>query len=487
MIGGWRDKLRSPMRPPLLLLAGAVLLVYHNSFSGVFQFDDYRVIVGQSAVHSWSAWLADLPRGIRPLLKLTYMLNWTLGPEPFGFHLLNVTLHAANSGLLFFLFLSVQRSAAPSATVRQAALAAALLFAVHPALTEAVTYISGRSTSLMTFFYLASLLFYVRGSEQPAGDRRGRLLLYLFSPLFFVLAVVGKETAVTLPLALLLLEWVRSDRPSLSTLIWRQAVHWLLLAVLLLGLGLHPRHGPLLAYSFELRSPTANLLAQVDGIYYLLSRLVALNGLNIDPDLTARIIWSWPAAGWTGGLVALLLAGFWLRRSAPLAGFGLLWFFIHLLPTNSLVPRLDLVNERQLYPAAAGIFLALATILAGLHRQLRQKAILLPGCFWPQLLQGVVPVLLLALPITAGAFTIARNRVYQSEIALWEDTVRKSPAKARVWNNLGYAYFLEGRKEEAQSAFLAALALQPNYPRARANLGLLTAVDDEKSKALPAF
>lgn len=82
----------------------------------------------------------------------------------------------------------------------------------------------------------------------------------------------------------------------------------------------------------------------------------------------------------------------------------------------------------------------------------------------------LMPALLLALLSLAGGFTVMRNQVYRSEITLWEDTVRKSPAKPRAWNNLGYAYFLAGRETEARAAYRAALLLQPDYPLSRANL-----------------
>ena len=79
------------------------LLVYLNSLSGVFQFDDYNVIVNNPTVYSWGGWLVGLPHGIRPLLKLTYLLNWLSSPEAFGYHLVNTVIHAGNSCLVYFL------------------------------------------------------------------------------------------------------------------------------------------------------------------------------------------------------------------------------------------------------------------------------------------------------------------------------------------------------------------------------------------------
>jgi tetratricopeptide (TPR) repeat protein len=439
---------------PVLLLAGAVAIVYLNSFRGVFQFDDYNVIVDNGGVHTWGGFLAGLPRGIRPFLKLTYTLNWTSGLGLFGFHLVNVTLHAANAVMLFFL---ASRIGAPSVS-RFAALLPALLFAVHPVQTEAVAYISGRSVSLMAFFYLGSLLAYLRGRE-----RGSRFYLYLASPILFLLAAASKEVALTLPFALVLCEAARRETTGWKEALRAQAVHWGLLVALAVLFLAHAGYGRLLEACFDIRGAAANLLTQVHGIGYLLSRLLMPHALNIDPELPV----------FSGGspvplpeallLAALLAAGsFGLKKRSP-AGFGILWFFLHLVPTNSFIPRLDVANERQLYLASWGLFLAVA---AGADL-LREKR----GARW---VTAVAAVLVIAL----GVLTVSRNTVYRSEVALWEDSARKSPGKARAWNNLGYAYQLAGRFRDAETAYLRALRVDPGYALARGNLRDLKARSD---------
>ena len=82
-------------------------------------------------------------------------------------------------------------------------------------------------------------------------------------------------------------------------------------------------------------------------------------------------------------------------------------------------------------------------------------------------------ILAACILIMLGGLTVSRNRVYQSETALWEDTVRKSPSNARAYNNLGYAYFLKGREAEARSAYLRALEIDPGLEHARNNLDML--------------
>ena len=427
----------------LILLLFITFLVYLNSFSGVFQFDDYNVIVDNPRVHSFSAWLSDLSSGLRPGLKLTYTLNWVSGLGIFGFHLLNLLIHLANAILIFFLSLRFTRR-------YETAFLASLLFAIHPVQTESVTYICGRSTSLMAFFYLGSILTYI------CSERK--ILLYFVSPSLFVMAVLVKETAVTLPFALFLL-----DRQGLRQAMKKEVVHWMLLLVILFVLIIHPNYGQLLAYSFKIRSIEENFLSQINGITYLLSRLIAVDGLNIDPDLRTISTWTPLLVAKLSLLLSLLFISLIKIRSKPEISFGILWFFLHLTPTNSIVPRLDIANERQLYLAIWGVFLILSI---GVERLAGQKV------FWA----GII-----VLGVIFGYFTLARNEVYRSEIALWEDTSRKSEGKPRAYNNLGYAYTIAGRYEEAERAYLKALEIKPDYRLARNNLNRL--LIDMKRKA----
>jgi tetratricopeptide (TPR) repeat protein len=182
-----------------------------------------------------------------------------------------------------------------------------------------------------------------------------------------------------------------------------------------------------------------------------------------------------------GGLALLLALGLANLRRRPWLAFGILWLFLHLLPTNSILPRLDVANERQLYLPGWGIFLGIGVLLV----KLRERAIPSPspvpgpGLFeFERSMAG--PVLTVGLVVLLGVMTVARNQVYRSEIALWEDTAAKSPQKARVYNNLGYAYYLAGRHAKAREAYETALRLDPRFELAGNNLLSL----DAKAMAL---
>ncbi|MFA5083609.1 MAG: hypothetical protein WC474_13740, partial [Hydrogenophilaceae bacterium] len=238
---------------PWLLAAAA--LAYANALSAGFQFDDFNVIVDNPSVHSLTAWWAGMP-GIRPLLKLSYTLNWLADPGPAGFHAVNVLLHLINVALVWRLtaHLPVPAGWEREPAGRRARILATLLFALHPIQTEAVTYVSGRSMGLMAAFGLAGLLGWLEapGRARPLAWRGAALAL-------FTAAILTKEVAVALPLTLLLFRGGRRARYTPFVLAG------LALATLFLLFG----------YQRILAEPAprgigANLLSELNAVYYLL-------------------------------------------------------------------------------------------------------------------------------------------------------------------------------------------------------------------------
>jgi protein O-mannosyl-transferase len=440
------------------IVAAAAALAYLNSFHGAFQLDDYKVVLSDPAVRSLGGWWSDLGRGIRPLLKLSYALNWASGLGIFGFHLVNLLIHLGVSLLVLLLARKLTGSLSRTGWV---ALFAALLFALHPVQTEAVTYVAGRSASLMALFYLASITAYIRGRLE------GRpLFTFALSPALFLLALAVKETAATLPAALLLWELTRADRPFRPReALASQAAHLGVFALALTAFFAIPAHRFLIEYSFGLRGLYENLLSQIHGLATLATHYVLPGRLNFDPDLPIVNRWSWDLALDAAILGSALAAGFWNLKKRPLVSFAILWIFLQSMAVYAAVPRADILNERHLYLGGFGLSLLVAT---GTARFMQSR---------PKLHRPVAAAAC-ALVISLGLFTMDRNSVYRSEVSLWEDTAAKSPGKARIHNNLGYAYFLAGRTEEARGAYLEALRIDPAHELARNNLGLLDVKGD---------
>ncbi|MBN8281517.1 MAG: hypothetical protein J0M16_12990, partial [Gammaproteobacteria bacterium] len=207
---------------PAVIVLVAVAIGYANATGASFQFDDWDVIVRDPRVQDVASWWAAMP-GMRPLLKLSYALNHASGWGVRGFHAVNVLIHAANGLLVLALFRRFLRQLGqPEVAAGWMALAAALVFVLHPVQTEAVTYASGRSASLSVLFAFGSLAAWAEGRA-----RGNRLLALVVSPGLMLAGIATKETAVIVPAVLLL--WAAADvsRPwSWRDALRATAVHW---------------------------------------------------------------------------------------------------------------------------------------------------------------------------------------------------------------------------------------------------------------------
>jgi len=436
-----------------LVIFVAVCAGYFNSFGGDYQFDDYNVIVNDASVASFGAWLEAQP-SIRPLLKLTYTLNNVSGLGLYGFHVVNLLIHLATSLLVYAVLRRLtHRDDIVFRDQRLAAFLAALVFALHPAQTEAVTYLSGRSTSLAAMFAMLSIVLWLRGREYD--DSRD---LYLRSPLAFLLALLCKEYVAVLPLALLLAARLQSGRMHwLRFAVRESAMHWLVLFAVIGAAFAVPRYRTLALASLDARDIGVNLLTQANAIAYLVGQLVRFDRLNGDPALPVVAVLDASSIAIAGAVLATLLVGFAALRKYPVLAFSILWFFLWLAPTNSLIPRLDVANDRQLYVALIGPSLGTARLLMRLTPRLLQVAL--------------VPVLIAGLAFA----TWQRNQVYFDELTFWHDVAEKSPHNARAFANLGHALALDCRTEEAERALSFAFELDPNTTQPAINLALLRA------------
>lgn len=437
--------MRSPRWLPWLA-ALLVVAVYLPALSASFQFDDWQVVLGDSRVASLAAWWDSMP-GMRALVKLTYALNHSLGGQVESFRAFNITLHACNTTLVFLLVRDLSRRlrTADAAAASLVAAVAALVFALHPAQTESVTYIAARSNLIAAFFSLLALLSWLRGRQQQPW------LWWPLAALAYVAALAGKETAAVLPLAMLLC--LAAERGMRRRDMLFPAALVVLFFALMAAMWPWLPYDYLLRTSLETRGPLENLLTQTQGVGWLAGQLLRWDLLNSDPMLAPVTSLTAGVGLRAGVLLAVLAAGVICLRRLPALGFGILWFFLWLAPTNSLLARLDVANDRQLYLAMVGPGWCVAHLLL----QLRARA-------W-------IATLLLAIVLAAG--TWARNRVYQTEIGFWQDVTAKSPHNARAWNNLGMALAAQCRLQAAADAFGEASRRAPDDPLPEVNLALL--------------
>jgi hypothetical protein len=388
------------------------------------------------------------------LLALSYTLNNVTGPGLAGWHALNLLIHAVNSLLVY----AVLRRLTHDDDVvfrdqRLAAFLAALVFALHPAQTEAVTYLSGRSTSAAALFALLSILLWLRGREYE--DRTD---LYLRSPLAFALALLCREYVAVLPAALLLVARLQSGRTKwLRYALRESAVHWLVLAAALGAAFTLPGYRALAPASLDLPDLAARLLAQAQAIAYLAGQMVQFDRLNADPALRAPAAFEAAGIAVAGAVFASAALGLLALRRYPVLAFSILWFLLWLVPVHAFVARLDVAHDRQLYLAVIGPALGAARLLLRMSPRIVQWAL--------------VPVLALGLAFA----TYQRNQVYFDEIVFWRDVAAKAPHNARAFAHLGYALAVGCRGDDAEQVLLRALELDPESRLASTRLAQLRA------------
>jgi len=452
----------------VVLLIGLIAsLLYSNTFSASFHFDDAFKIVDNPKIKHLAN-LLDLS-GSRYVGFLSFALNYHFGQmNVFGYHLVNLLIHIANGVqvylLILLLFKTPRLASSPFLTPvsHWIALATALLFIAHPIQTQAVTYIVQRFAALATLFYLLTVLCYLKW-RLSSSQSRSRFGWYASAFIAMLLAMKTKEITFTLPFMLLLVEAV-----FFGPLTRRQ---WMGLIPFFLTLPIIPLSRPGALGEGEAGfARDANSLSRPDYLFTQFRVIVTYLRLlvfpvdqNLDYDYPAsHSLFELPVILSFLFLASLVAAAvyllFYVRRpTARLMAFGILWFFLTLSIESSLIPIRDVIFEHRLYLPTVGIWLAVSAALLGYSERWRFPSTIAVGI----------------LVLMFSAVTYQRNKIWLDEFTLWSDVVQKSPQKARGHNNLGAAYKNLGNFNEAIQEFKTAFSLQPDYAEAHGNLGLV--------------
>ncbi len=469
--GTKNNQVARPNNRRILLAAGALsvvtILVYLNSFSGRFVFDDLHSIQTNPHIKRLWPWREAFAAPIRspvrdrPVINLTLSLNYAWGRyNPFGYHALNLAIHLGAALLLLGVarrtFLTERLKTRYGESSLPLAFSIALLWAVHPLQTESVTYISQRSESLMGFFYLGLIYCLIRGST--ASRKFG---WYLTAFVFSALGMGTKATMVTAPLTALFYDRIFLCRTWKEVGLKRGRLYVALAATWLILGGLvattpYPEitsHTPL-GYA---RSQPGIILHYLRLVFWP-HRLCLDYGWPVAQNLEEIL----PAAVCLLGLLWLTA---WALARKPALGFLGLWFFLILSPTSSFLPLEDLAFEHRIYLPLAAVVTAL--VIAVYHL----LCLIFPRQKTPRTILGAV---LLSIPtVLFGAVTLDRNEDYRTPVSIWAEVLALRPDNPRACNNLGNSFLADGRHEEAAQAYEAAIRLQPDWWEVYNNLGVV--------------
>ncbi len=486
----------------LVVVLFAGLFSYSNSFGVPFVLDDVTSILTNPLVKQF-----DFRLKTRIFGDLSFALNYQMGGlNPAGYHVVNLGLHLLNAGLVYLLVQMIFRTPLlrdlftnqhknylnPSMFI---GFGAALLFVTHPLQTQAVTYVAQRVAVMATSFYLGSLICYA--ASRLSAKRAAASALLLLSLLLAIAGVLTKENAVTIPVSILLFEltFFRGDLkgrllPILCCLLPMTVVPIVLLWRVGLSSDLLGELSRLTAESGA-ASRVTYLLTQFPVIVSYLRLFFFPVGQNLDHDVLLRTTLGDPVVIASFILLAAVAAGgvllwFRSRRSSTdtdslmaILAFCIGWFFITLSVESTIIPIRDVMFEHRIYLPSVGIVIAIstagwlcATRLAkgDLHRSAT----------------GFVAAFAFA-GLLLGFATYARNRVWSSEVMLWQDVVKKSPGKARAHGSLGHAWQRSGNPDEAVRSYLLAIRLAPGDHIARNNLGTIYLGQNRVKEALEQF
>lgn len=460
------------------LIALAVLAVYGGTVGFAFVFDDHIQIERNPWLRSpdgvWRFftqpfWGFYPDRGsgpsnyYRPLFGASYSLVARLfGLRPAAFHMASVLLHLAVSLLVAL----AARRLVSGPDRDTAALAAGLLFAVHPAHAEAVAWVGGQADVLAAFFALLATLSYLALIQDPKSKIQNALL----GPLAYFLACLSKETGTALLLVLATVEisgWRKEGLlgTALRRSLTRLAPYAVVLAVYI-GLRVHalggfaPRHYGVTASAGDSLVYAGALLARYLGVLLVPFPPRVLTSVPASPLLSPLAL-----AGLTaGGLAAAgMAAAAWsgrARREIVLPLSFLLAFLLPALATNSIGGAN--FAERYLYLPSVGLAWLVGLAWSRTVRPLSSEA----------LRKAVTAVAVIGIA-AAGAAAWDRAKLYRDDFALFQEVVRTNPRNEIARNNLGMALYSQGRLDEAEREYREALRLRPGSVAPLSNLALL--------------
>jgi Tfp pilus assembly protein PilF len=407
-----------------------------------------------------------------PLTWLTFGLDHAVwGTRPIGYHLTNIVLHAANTFLVAVLAARLQEQAnglSKGLSGKRHSIAAvcltAALFGAHPLRVESVAWISERKDVLCAFFYLLSLLSYVAhtdGSDQGRGSRYSPSRSFVFSFLFFCLALASKPMAVTLPVVLLLLDWYplgRTASRSDAAACVREKIPFFALSVIVSLITVFTQKAAgYMTYMNYLSLSTRALVAMQSIEAYVVKIILPIDLLPLYPYPDRVSIASseffLPVIFFISVSIVCLL----YVRTSKIAFAACAFFIVALIPTLGIVQvGAQPMADRYSYLPSIGPCLLIG-VAAG--RLWDSRATSLRGA---RIIRGTLALAAIGYILVLSYQTTRQIAVWKDSITLWSAVIDREPRLLPIaYSNRGIAYKDRGAIAQALADFNTAIALDP--------------------------
>lgn len=444
------------------------LFAYSSSINGDFIWDDNNLIsynddiktfdsIASIFTGSIAGSLGKIYKSYRPLQIISYMLDYKFwNYNPFGYHLMNSFLQVMAGLLVYWLCKLLFDDWVIS-------FVAASVFTVLPVHTEAVAYISGRADLLVSLFLLLSFITYIKYQKKHS------IGLFIASLSACILALLSRENAVILPLIILLYSYVfrKPLAKKLFLSISALAIIYVVMRVTILNFEV-PSKDFYFDVSFWQRLP---------GVFVAIAKYIKLlfvpTGLHMG---YGRKLFSYTNPLFYFGLMVTILLIYYAvknRDKNRVLSFGILWFYLCLLPQLNIYPINAYMAEHWLYLPSFGFCIIVAYCASYWWKIDRFRSIAF----------SITLLIIAAYTVT----TFNQNKYWQDPITFCKRTLRYAPNNYQIYSLLSNAYVREQEYEKAITAANESIKINPNYPYAYFNIGLAYMDMGECEKAIIYF
>ena len=413
-----------------------IFVIYANSLGNEFVSDDIAGILYNPNLRDLSSvFTSPLSsfQSFRPILY--YLTNLLFGLSPWAFRITNIFFHFGTVSVLYLILSLIS-------TPRIAKISA-LLFAVHPILTESITWISGGSYPQYSFFILTSLLFFILSVKKNT---------YLYvSLLFLLLSLSTSEKAMIFPLIIIAFIFSYKLRPKNLVSFFLLLIPGGAIALIYSSIISVRLEKVLFSYENQIINPLLQIPIAITSYLQLIFWPIPLTLYHSEMSFTQTEF----AVRFIIFIIFIIFIGISFFKNKPVF-FWLSFFVISLLPTLTPFGISWIVAERYVYLGTIGIIVVCAMAIEKISRILKNEKIA----------YIITAVLVILLSIR----TIARNSDWQNQDTLWIATAKYSPNSPQNHNNLGDMYGRHNDLPKAAEEFQIAIKLKPDYGDAYHNL-----------------